>query len=86
MCSFSHAKRRIGAPRLLAQAGRRNDDHDTPGIVRDGNGYLHVLTGAHSAPFLYAHSMQPLDARSWTAPEPVLEGGFLNAEGVPGPA
>jgi len=86
VCSFDHARRRVGSPRLLAQASRRNDDHDTPGIVRDGNGYLHVLTGAHNGPFLYAHSLEPLDARSWTTPEPVLEGGYLSVEGVPGPA
>jgi len=82
--SFSHASRKMKGRLLLAQAYRRNDDHDTPGIVRDGAGYLHVLTGAHSGPFLYAHSVRPWDASEWTTPEPTLEGGYLNAEGEPG--
>lgn len=81
VCTFDHATRTISERRLLAQARPRNDDHDAPGIVRDGAGYLHVLTGAHNAPFLYTHSVNPLDATSWTIPEQVLQGGHVSADG-----
>ncbi len=77
VCSFDHASRTITRPVLLALARPRNDDHDDPGIVRDGNGYLHVLTGAHNAPFLYAHSLAPFDTSAWTTPQEVLTGGYV---------
>jgi hypothetical protein len=75
-CSFDQVTRTVGEPVLLALATPRNDDHDDPGIVRDGDGYLHVVTGAHNAPFLYVHSLWPLDATAWSSPEQILTGGY----------
>jgi hypothetical protein len=87
VCSFDHATRKVRGRLLLAQARPRNDDHDAPGIVRDGEGYLHVLTGAHNAPFLYAHSVQPLDPTAWTTPEQALHDGYIADGGeAPGSA
>jgi hypothetical protein len=80
-CSFDHVSRTAGKHVLLALATPRNDDHDDPGIVRDGDGRLHVVTGAHNAPFLYVHSLRPLDATAWSAPEQILTGGYA-PEGV----
>jgi hypothetical protein len=80
-CSFDRVSRAVGKRVLLALASPRNDDHDDPGIVRDGQGYLHVVTGAHNAPFLYVHSLRPLDATAWTEPEQILTGGYA-PEGV----
>ena len=77
--SFDHASRTMGKRVLLAVARPRNDDHDDPGIVRDGDGYLHVVTGAHNAPFLYTHSLAPFDAGAWTPPEQILTGGYVPA-------
>jgi hypothetical protein len=79
VASFDAASRTMSSPLLLAQALPRNDDHNTPGIVRDSQGHLHVLTGAHNSTFFYARSERPLDASSWTEPEAVLQGGYLGA-------
>lgn len=86
-CTFDSRTRRISGVRPVALANPRNDDHDSPGIVRDGAGYLHVLTGSHNGPFWYVHSLEQRDTRSWTAPETVLDGGFISADGIaPGTA
>jgi hypothetical protein len=85
--AFENRTRMVSAPVLLAEAAPRNDDHDTPGIVRDGAGYLHVVTGAHNSSFFYMRSRRPLDASSWTAPAAVLRGGYVGAaRGEPGRA
>jgi hypothetical protein len=81
--SFDHQTGRITGRKLIAYATPRRDAHDAPGIVRDGAGYLHLLTGAHHAPFLYAHSLEPLSIKGWTTPEPVLQGGYVPDGGVP---
>jgi BNR repeat-containing family member len=87
VCSFDQTTRRLSTPVLVAEARKRNDDHDAPGIVRDGNGYLHVVTGAHNAQFLYTHSLEPRDASAWTAAEPMLAGGYVEPGGAaPGTA
>ncbi len=77
VAAFDHASRRIVRRKLVAFAQRRNDNHVTPGIARDGVGYLHVLTGAHNAAFLYSRSVTPLHAGAWTPPEQVLAGGYV---------
>ena len=76
VCSFDGQTGTSTTPLRLVEACPRNDDHNMPGIVRDGDGYLHVLTGSHNAEFYYAHSLQPFDASAWTAPEPILGGGY----------
>jgi hypothetical protein len=87
VATFDYRTRRITGRRMIALAKPRRDAHDAPGIVRDGGGYLHVLTGAHHAPFLYARSASPLDTRRWTTPEQVLEGGYVGTDGLlPGSA
>ena len=87
VCSLDLATRKVRGWRMLAEAYRRNDDHDAPGIVRDGNGYLHVLTGAHNAPFLYTRSLRSLDISEWTTAEPTLQGGYVPDGGtLPGSA
>ncbi len=82
---FDHATQSLGRRVRVAVARPRNDDHDDPGIVRDGAGYLHVLTGAHNAAFLYARSLEPLDAAAWSLAEPTLVGGYVGDDGkLPG--
>ena len=73
----------LGAPLQVATARPPNDDHTTPGIVSDGDGILHVLTGSHNSPFMYTHTVDPADATAWTKPEPVLATGFASPGGDP---
>ncbi len=84
VAAFDHASGRIVERQLLAFAQRRNDNHDAPGIARDGKGHLHVLTGAHNAALLYSRSVAPLHAGIWTPPEQVLAGGYV-ADGAEPP-
>lgn len=44
------------------------DDHGGASIVADGNGYLHVLYGAHNSAMLEAVSTQPWDASAFSTP------------------
>ena len=81
VCAFDREAATLTAPVLVAEASPVNDDHDTPGIVIDGEGYLQILTGAHNAQFLYAHSLAPRDASAWTAPVPVLGDGAVQTAG-----
>ena len=66
----------LSRPVRVALAHPPNDVHTTPGICLDGQGYLHVVTGAHNRPFRYARSVRPLDATAWTKPRSVLRSGF----------
>ncbi len=81
VCAFNRVSRKITRPVLVALAHPANDDHDTPGIALDGDGYLHVLSGAHHAQFLYTHSLAPLDPAAWTPPVPVLGDGATETVG-----
>lgn len=67
----------LGAPLQVAKARPPNDDHTTPGIVADGQGILHVLTGSHNTRFMYTHTVDPADATIWTNPEGVLSAGYV---------
>lgn len=67
---------RLTTPVLIGRAHPPNDDHDTAGICLDGQGYLHVVIGAHNQPFRYVRSVRPLDVSAWTAPRDVLSSGF----------
>lgn len=77
--AFDCADGAITQRRLLAHARPRNDAHTTPGIVRDGGGYLHVLTGAHNSAFQYVRSLQPLDGDAWSKPQGVVTGGYVRS-------
>ena len=57
---------RLTTPVLVGRAHPPNDDHGTAGICLDGQGYLHVVMGAHGRPFRYVHSVRP----SMRAPGP----------------
>jgi len=76
VASFDRASGAVGPRVRVAMARPANDDHCTPGICVDSRGYLHVVVGAHSRPFLYTRSLSPLDASAWTTPKCVLTSGF----------
>ena len=49
-----------------------NDDHGTPVILVDNNGYIHIMYGSHDSAQKYAKSTNPEDISAWTAmPDPV---------------
>ncbi|MBL8885457.1 MAG: BNR-4 repeat-containing protein [Phycisphaerales bacterium] len=55
-----------------------NDGHNSPGIVMDPHGYLHVITGSHGENFMYAKSLQPYStAGGMSEPVPMVKHGWL---------
>lgn len=55
-----------------------NDGHNSPGIVLDSAGYLHVITGSHGENFMYARSLSPYStADGMTEPVPMVRRGWL---------
>jgi hypothetical protein len=77
--AFDHATGRVTQRRLIARPRPVNDHHDTPGICLDSRGFLHVVTGAHNAPFLYAKTRAPRDVSAWTRPTKVVDSGYRDA-------
>lgn len=56
-----------------------NDGHNSPGIVMDPKGYLHVITGSHGENFMYAKSLEPYTtAGGMTDPVPMLKHGWVD--------
>jgi hypothetical protein len=55
-----------------------NDGHNSPGIVMDPSGYLHVITSSHGENFMYAKSLLPYStAGGMTEPTTMLKHGWL---------
>jgi hypothetical protein len=84
VAAYDQASGTLGAPVLVAPTRPVNDDHATPGIVADGEGILHVVTGSHNLSFMYTHTVAPADATVWTQPETVLDSGYVKAGTAPG--
>ncbi len=77
--TYDHATGKLGDKAFMAYAPPANDVHNAPAICLDSEGYLHVLTGAHGAPFHYTRSLKPNDAYSgWTEPVEVLTTGSIS--------
>jgi hypothetical protein len=66
----------LGPAQEVAIARPINDDHITPGIVSDSKGGLHVLSGGHNTPFMYAGTATPEDATTWSKPKAILADGY----------
>lgn len=60
-----------GEPRQRFPLGEGSDNHCGPALALDGDGRLHVVTGAHAGPFLYRWSDDPASETSWSEPEPL---------------
>lgn len=81
VATYDRATRKLGEPVLVAHGPPVNDVHNSPGIVLDGKEFLHVVTGAHGAPFYYSHSLEPDSAYGgWSEPVPVLTSGRKSAK------
>ena len=77
--TYDHATGKLGEKTFMAYAPPANDVHNVPAICLDSEGYLHVLTGAHGAPFHYLRSLKPNDAHGgWTEPIDVLTAGSIS--------
>lgn len=81
--SVNHETREVGEPVFLGYAPPINDVHNSPALVIDSKGYLHVVTGAHGASFLYRRSLHPnrID-QGWTESEKVLHHGRMEDNGT----
>jgi glucose/arabinose dehydrogenase len=63
VATIDRKKRQVIARTFLVNAPPKKPDvHSTPVIAADNTGLLHVLTGAHNNPFLYARATQAGDA------------------------
>ncbi|MCG8409295.1 MAG: BNR repeat-containing protein [Phycisphaerales bacterium] len=60
---------------IMSDNGPDSDSHNTPGIVADSNGYLHVVSGGHGTAFKYRRSKNPRDFDEWRAKHDVLNDG-----------
>jgi hypothetical protein len=83
VAAYDQATGTLGAPVLAAPTRPINDDHATPGIVADGEGVLHVVTGSHNLSFMYTHTVAPADVTTWTPAVPVLASGYVKAGTTP---
>ncbi len=67
VATYDKATKTLSKPVLVAYGPPANDVHNTPSIMIDSRGYLHVLAGTHGRPFPYTRSLQPNDSTSgWT--------------------
>lgn len=72
--TYDRVERSLGAPAFLDFGPPPNDAHNTPSLVLDGGGTLHVVVGTHGQPFRYRHSLAPNDAHAgWSPPETTRE-------------
>lgn len=68
----------LGGKQFLGFAPPINDSHNSPAIVLDTKGFIHVVFGAHGHPFQYLVSKEPLRLdRGWSEPVDVLSTGRI---------
>lgn len=66
--SYNHASGLFSSPVLVgANPLADNDDHGTPSMLIDANGYIHIFWGCHNSDLQYAKSTNPEDISAWTA-------------------
>lgn len=66
---------KLSEPVLLGFGGRNAEDgHNWPAIVVDSKGRFHVIINGHHDPFVYTHSLRPLDISEWSEPITVAQG------------
>ncbi len=71
--TYDHATGEVTEKVLVGYAPPVNDAHNTPGICADSEGYLHVVTGAHTFSFQHMKSAAPNDiSGGWTQPVKLL--------------
>ena len=69
VASYDRETGELGEPVFMSFGPPPNDVHNTPSIVMDGEGHLHVVVGTHGRPFQYLRSLEPNDPYGgWTDP------------------
>jgi photosystem II stability/assembly factor-like uncharacterized protein len=68
VAEYDHATRVISSKVLLGWTKPRNDEHNTPAITVDSQGYLHVVLGAHNGQLYYYRSQNPDTIVGWNGP------------------
>lgn len=68
VATYDHATGKLSPPTLIAYGPPANDIHNTPCIVLDKEGYVHVVVGTHGNTFTYARTTKPHSTQHWTKP------------------
>ncbi len=77
IATFDPNTHKITDRQFCAFAYPPNDGHNSPGIVMDPSGYLHVITGGHGENFKYARSKAPRStAEGMTDAVPMVTKGW----------
>lgn len=81
IATYDRGTGRLSEKVFIAHAPPVNDVHNVPAVVLDGDGYIHVVTGAHGENFLYARSLLPNDiSGGFTEPVKVHDAGWVDGE------
>ncbi|MFO7946088.1 MAG: BNR-4 repeat-containing protein [Armatimonadota bacterium] len=81
IATYDHDTGELSEKVFLGHAPPVNDVHNIPAVVLDSEGYIHVVTGAHGANFMYRRSLEPNDISvGFTEAVKVLDAGFIDSE------
>jgi hypothetical protein len=76
VATFDHQKNMIESRTFL---GNIFDNHGTPCLTVDSEGYLHIVYGPHHHPFIYQKSKLPNNSTEWQEKEIIsFEFGLIN--------
>ena len=75
VATYNRSTGELGWPALVGYGPPANDVHNSPCIIIDSEGYLHVLIGTHGRTFKYVRSLLPNSASDgWTKAEEIGAG------------
>lgn len=66
VATFDRATGKLSTPVLVGFGPPANDIHNTPSIISDSKGFLHLFIGAHGSTFFYSRSLNPASGAQWT--------------------
>lgn len=72
--SYDHTTQNWSEPYWVGNNQLGNDEHGSPAIIRDVEGYLHVFFGTHNLNIQHAVSVNPDDVSQWIT-KPIIECG-----------
>lgn len=85
---YDHANERFEGPYDISDEMLTDDEHGSPVICMDADGYVHCFFGAHNSALKYRVTTSPRDPSSWshrddisgelTYPKPVLVGSKIH--------
>ncbi|MFW6437721.1 MAG: BNR-4 repeat-containing protein, partial [Armatimonadota bacterium] len=81
VATYDHESGSLSEKVFIEFAPPVNDVHNTPAIVLDSEGYIHVVTGAHGNNFYYARSLEPNTVSAgFTEAVKVHDAGWIDAD------